>query len=176
MLALLAGSRLALRGCNGSGRSSRLTTRRAARLQSLPLFKWRNGRNSPRLPRAQRRLVRRRFTREEVSEMTTITFKGPVQIAEEPVQAAPESEGAWLARLQRQRQIIKAYRAGLPRPPGPEPQLHFGHAGPPGWEEACSERLQRQRQIIKAYYEKRRAASEAGPLPMGEQQDIAKAA
>ena len=34
--------------------------------------------------------------------MTTITFK-------EPAQAAPESEGAWIARLQRQRQIIKAY-------------------------------------------------------------------
>jgi len=101
--------------------------------------------------------------------MTTITLK-------EPVQAAPESEGAWIARLQRQRQIIKAYRAGLPCPPGPEPQLHFGHAGPPGWEEACSARLERQRQIIKAHYEKGRAASEPAPLQVEEWQGLAKAA
>jgi hypothetical protein len=108
--------------------------------------------------------------------MTTITFKGFVPIAEEPIQAAPESETAWIARLKRQREIIKAYRAGLPRPPGPEPQLHFGHAGPPGWEEACFARLERQRQIIKAHYEKRHAATEAGPLPVRERQDLAKAA
>jgi hypothetical protein len=108
--------------------------------------------------------------------MTTITFKGFVPIAEEPIQAAPESETAWIARLMRQREIIKAYRAGLPRPPGPEPQLHFGHAGPPGWEEACFARLKRQRQIIKAHYEKRHAATEAVPLPVRERQDLAKAA
>jgi hypothetical protein len=97
--------------------------------------------------------------------MTTIALK-------ESVQAAPESQGAWAARLMRQRQIIKAYRAGLACPPGPEPQLHFGHAGPPGWEEAQTARLMRQRQIIKAYFEKRRTASETGPLP----QELAKAA
>ena len=108
--------------------------------------------------------------------MATIAFKGFAHIAEEPVQAAPEPEGAWIARLTRQREIIKAYRAGLPRPPGPEPQLHFGHAGPPGWEEAWFARLKRQRQIIKAHYEKRRTATEAGPLPMRERQDLAKAA
>jgi hypothetical protein len=34
--------------------------------------------------------------------MTTIALK-------KSVQAAPESEGAWAARLMRQRQIIKAY-------------------------------------------------------------------
>ncbi|KPK21898.1 MAG: hypothetical protein AMJ76_01485 [Dehalococcoidia bacterium SM23_28_1] len=108
--------------------------------------------------------------------MATIAFKGFAHIAEEPVQAAPEPEGAWIARLTRQREIIKAYRAGLPRPTGPEPQLHFGHAGPPGWEEAQTARLMRQRQIIKAYYQKRRAASEAGPLPVEEGQELAKAA
>jgi len=104
--------------------------------------------------------------------MTTIALKGFVQTVEQPVQAAPESEAAWAARLMRQREIIKACRAGLPCPPGPEPQLHFGHAGPPGWEEAQTARLMRQRQIIKAYYEKRRAASQASPLP----QELAKAA
>jgi len=108
--------------------------------------------------------------------MSTITFKRPVSIAEQPVQAAPESEGAWVARLQRQREIIKAQRAGLPRPPGPEPQLHFGHAGPPGWEEAWVARLQRQRQIIKAYYEKRREASQAGTVTMEKRKELTKAA
>ena len=104
--------------------------------------------------------------------MTTTGLKGFVQTADQPVQAAPESEGAWAARLMRQREIIKAHSAGVPCPPGPEPQLHFGHAGPPGWEEAQTARLMRQRQIIKAYFEKRRAASQAGPLP----QELAKAA
>jgi hypothetical protein len=108
--------------------------------------------------------------------MTAIASKGFVPIAEGPVQAAPESETAWIARLKRQREIIKAYRGGLPHPPGPEPQLHFGHAGPPGWEEAWFARLKRQRQIIKAHYEKRRAATEPVPLPVGERQNIAKAA
>jgi hypothetical protein len=97
--------------------------------------------------------------------MTTIALKRSVQ-------AAPESQGAWAARLMRQREIMKAYHAGLPCPPGPEPQLHFGHAGPPGWEQAQTARLMRQRQIIKAYHEKRCAASQAGPLP----QELAKAA
>jgi hypothetical protein len=104
--------------------------------------------------------------------MTTIVLKGFVQTFEQPVQAAPESEGAWAARLMRQRQIIKAYGAGLPCPAGAEPQLHFGHAAPPGWEEAQTARLMRQRQIIKAYSEKRCTASEAGSLPP----ELAKAA
>jgi hypothetical protein len=108
--------------------------------------------------------------------MTTIAYKGFVPTVEEPVQAAPESEGAWIARLERQREIIKAYRAGLPRPAGPEPQLHFGHAGPPGSEEARTARLMRQRQLIKAHYEKRRAASQVDPLPMGEWKELARAA
>ena len=108
--------------------------------------------------------------------MKTTALKGFVPSAEQPVQAALEAEEAQTARLRRQREVITAYRAGLPRPPGPEPQLHFGHAGPPGWEEAWIARLKRQREIIKAYYEKRRAAAEAVPLPMGERQDLAKAA
>ena len=108
--------------------------------------------------------------------MKTAVFKGLVHIAEEPVQATPESEETQMVRLMRQRQIIKVYRAGLPRPPGPEPQLHFGHAGPPGWEEAWIARLKRQQEIIKAYYEKRRTAADVVPLPMGERQDLAKAA
>jgi hypothetical protein len=108
--------------------------------------------------------------------MTTIASKGFVPIVEEPVQEALESEEGRTARLKRQREIIKAYRAGLPRPPGPEPEFHHGYAGPPGAEDARTARLIRQRQIIKAYYEKRRAASQAGPPPMGKWQDLAKAA
>jgi len=72
--------------------------------------------------------------REEVMEMATIASKRFGHIVEEPVQAAPETEGAWIARLKR------------------------------------------QRQIIKAYYEKRRAASQAGPLATEESQDLAEAA
>ncbi|UCH86462.1 MAG: hypothetical protein JSU97_08040 [Dehalococcoidia bacterium] len=75
---------------------------------------------------------------------------------DEPVATAPESEEARTARLMRQREIIKAYRAGLPRPPGPEPELHPGHAGPAGAEKAWMTRLMRQREIIKAHYQKRR--------------------
>jgi hypothetical protein len=108
--------------------------------------------------------------------MTTIASKGFAHIVEEPVQAAPESEEAWIARLKRQREIIKAYRAGLPRPPGPEPELHPGYAGPPGAETARAVRLMRQREIIKAHYQKRRAESQAGPPPMRKWHDLAKAA
>ena len=75
---------------------------------------------------------------------------------DQPIQEALESEEARTARLMRQREIIKAYRAGLPRPPGPEPELHPGHAGPPGAETARAARLRRQQEIIKAQCEKRR--------------------
>ena len=74
---------------------------------------------------------------------------------DQPVQEALESEEARTARLMRQREIIKAYRAGLPRPAVPEPELHPGHAGPTGAETAWAARLRRQRQIIKAQCEKR---------------------
>ena len=95
---------------------------------------------------------------------------------DQPVQEALESEETRTARLMRQREIIKAYRAGLARPPGPEPELHPGYAGSAGEEEAWAARLMRQREIIKAHYEKRRAASQAGPLSVEERQDLAKAA
>ncbi|UCH86710.1 MAG: hypothetical protein JSU97_09380 [Dehalococcoidia bacterium] len=72
---------------------------------------------------------------------------------DEPVATALESEEARTARLMRQREIIKAYRAGLPRPPGPEPKLH---PGPAAAEEARTARLMRQREIIRAHYQKRR--------------------
>jgi hypothetical protein len=78
---------------------------------------------------------------------------------DEPVQEALESEEAQTARLMRQREIIKAYRAGLPRPAVPEPELHPGHAGPTGAEEARTARLTRQRGTIKAHYQKRRSAT-----------------
>ena len=84
---------------------------------------------------------------------------------DQPVQEALESEEARTARLMRQREIIKAYRAGLPRPPGPAPKLHPGHAGPSGAEEAQTARLMRQREIIKAHYQERRSA--ATPAPVG---------
>jgi len=77
---------------------------------------------------------------------------------DQPVQGALETEEARTARLMRQREIIKAYRAGLPRPPGPEPELHPGHAGPPGAEQSWMARLKRQREIIKAYHQKRRTS------------------
>ncbi|KPK21818.1 MAG: hypothetical protein AMJ76_01635 [Dehalococcoidia bacterium SM23_28_1] len=95
---------------------------------------------------------------------------------DQPVQGALETEEAQITRLLRQREIIKAYRAGLARPLGAEPELHPGHAGPAGAEEAWMARLKRQREIIKAYYQKRRAGSQAGPIPMRERDDLAKAA
>jgi len=78
---------------------------------------------------------------------------------DQPVQVALESEEARTARLMRQRAIIKAYRAGLPRPPVPALKLHPGHAGPVGAEEARTARLTRQRAIIKAHYQKRRTTA-----------------
>jgi len=96
---------------------------------------------------------------------------------DQPVQAALESEEARTARLMRQREVIKAYRAGLSRPAVPEPELHPGHAGPAGAETAQAARQRRQREIIKAHYEKKgRAAKQAGPLPVEEQEDLAEAA
>ena len=73
---------------------------------------------------------------------------------DQPLQGALETEEARTARLMRQREIIKAYRAGLPRPPGPEPELHPGHAGPPGAEHSWMARLRRQRKIIQAHLRK----------------------
>jgi hypothetical protein len=78
-----------------------------------------------------------------------------VLTVDQPVQEALESEEAQTARLMRQREIIKAYRAGLPRPPGPAPKLH---AGPSDEEKSQAVRLMRQREIIKAHYQKRRSA------------------
>jgi hypothetical protein len=77
---------------------------------------------------------------------------------DQPAQEALETEEARTARLMRQREIIKAYRAGLPRPPGPAPKLQ---AAPTGMEKARSARLKRQREIIKAFNEKRGTASQA---------------
>jgi hypothetical protein len=74
---------------------------------------------------------------------------------DQPVQEALESEEARTARLLRQREIIKAYRAGLEPPPGPEPELHPGYASPAGAETSWATRLRRQRQIISAHYKKR---------------------
>jgi hypothetical protein len=85
---------------------------------------------------------------------------------DQPVEAALETEEARAARLLRQREIIRAYRAGLPRPPGPEPELHPGHAGPAGAEKGLLGRLKRQREIIGAYYRKR--CSAATPDSAGE--------
>ncbi len=73
-----------------------------------------------------------------------------------PVLTVLESEEAQTARLMRQREIMKAYRAGLPHPPVPEPELH---AGPAGTEEAWMKRLMRQREIIRAHYQKQPAAA-----------------
>jgi hypothetical protein len=86
----------------------------------------------------------------------------------QPAIVAAETEEARTARLMRQRQIIKAYRAGLSRPPGPEPELHPGHADPAGPEKAWMARLKRQREIIKAHYRKRRAAVKPTPFVRGE--------
>ncbi len=74
---------------------------------------------------------------------------------DQPVQEALESEEARTARLMRQREVIRAYRAGLPRPPGPAPKLH---AAPTGAERAQTARLMRQRETIKAHYTRSAAA------------------
>jgi hypothetical protein len=79
---------------------------------------------------------------------------------DQPVQEALESEEARTARLMRQREVIRAYRAGLPRPPGPAPKLH---AAPTGAEKAQTARLMRQRETIKAHYQKRRSAATPAP-------------
>jgi len=83
---------------------------------------------------------------------------------DQPVQTALESEEARTARLMRQRQIIKAYRAGLRRPAAAAPKLHPGDAGPAGAEKARTARLMRQRQVIKAHYQKgRRTPATSAP-------------
>jgi hypothetical protein len=87
---------------------------------------------------------------------------------DQPVQKALESEEAQTARLMRQREIIKAYRAGLPRPSVPAQQLHPGHAGPSGVEKSQAARLMRQREIIKAHYQKRRTSAKPTPGRRGE--------
>jgi hypothetical protein len=79
-----------------------------------------------------------------------------VLTVDRPAATALEPEEAQTARLMRQREIIKAYRAGLPRPPGPEPELH---AGPAGAEEAWMKSLMRQREIIRAHHREHRAAA-----------------
>jgi hypothetical protein len=84
---------------------------------------------------------------------------------DQPVQKALESEETRTARLMRQREIIKAYRAGLPRPPVPEPKLH---AAPSGAEKGQTARLMRQREIIKAHYQKRRTSAKPTPGRAGE--------
>ncbi|MGQ9572815.1 MAG: hypothetical protein ACUVV3_06485 [Dehalococcoidia bacterium] len=84
---------------------------------------------------------------------------------DEPVQTALESEEARTARLMRQRQIIEAYRAGLPRPPVPAPELH---PGPTGAEKAWATRLMRQREIIKAHFQKRTRATTAPAVGVDE--------
>jgi hypothetical protein len=84
---------------------------------------------------------------------------------DQPVQKALESEETRTARLMRQREIIKAYRAGLPRPPVPAPKLH---AAPSGVEKGQTARLMRQREIIKAHYQKRRTSAKPTPGRRGE--------
>ena len=79
---------------------------------------------------------------------------------DEPVREALESEEARTARLMRQREIMKAQRAGLPRPAGRALKVHPGDAGPASVEREWTARLMRQREIIKAHYQKRRTAEE----------------
>ncbi|KPK21395.1 MAG: hypothetical protein AMJ76_02690 [Dehalococcoidia bacterium SM23_28_1] len=87
---------------------------------------------------------------------------------DQPIQEALESEEDRTARLMRQREIIKAYRRGLPRPPVPAQQLYPGHAGPSGAEKGQTARLMRQREIIKAHYQKRRTPAKPAPFVRGE--------
>jgi len=87
---------------------------------------------------------------------------------DQPVQTALESEEERTARLMRQREIMKASRAGLPLPPGPAPKLHPGDAGPAGAEAARTARLLRQREIIKAHYQKGRTLRRWLPFGRGE--------
>jgi hypothetical protein len=110
--------------------------------------------------------------------MTGIAFKELVHTAEQPVQAGPEPEKARAARMLRQREIIWAARHGLPAPPlsaecsFPSPASYSEWE----WEKARAARLMQQRAIIKARLQERRAASQGGPLPMGQRKEFAKAA
>jgi hypothetical protein len=76
-----------------------------------------------------------------------------------PAVVSVETEESRMARLMRQREIIEAYRAGLPRPAVAVPELHPGDAGPAGAEEAWMARLKRQREVIKAHYREGRTAA-----------------
>ena len=76
---------------------------------------------------------------------------------DQPAQSELDTEDAQITRLKRQREIIKAHLAGLPHPPGPEPQLH---AGSTKAETTLVARLKRQREIIRAHYRKIRAADD----------------
>lgn len=77
---------------------------------------------------------------------------------DEPVKTALESEKARAARLLRQREIIRAARRGLPRPPlsAHQPYAGFTEAEP---EKERAARLLRQRAIIKARLQERRASA-----------------
>lgn len=85
---------------------------------------------------------------------------------DEPAKRALESEEARAARLRRQREIIGAYRRGLPRPPLPAQEPYSGHADAIAAEseQARTARLMRQRALIKARW----AARERPPRPAQE--------
>ena len=76
---------------------------------------------------------------------------------DQPIATALETEEARTARLMRQREIIKAHSAGLPRPAVAAPELY---AGSTDREKTWIARLIRQRRVIKAHYRKQRTAAE----------------
>lgn len=73
---------------------------------------------------------------------------------DQPAERAPEWEEARMAKLRRQRQIIRAYRTCLQRPAVSAQRPYAGHAAAIRAELEEARSLSRQLEIVKAHYEK----------------------
>ncbi len=80
---------------------------------------------------------------------------------DQPTELAPEWEEARMAKLRRRRQIIRAYRACLQRPPLSAQRPYAGHAAAIRAELEEARSLSRQLEIIMAHYQKDRTPVKA---------------
>jgi hypothetical protein len=80
---------------------------------------------------------------------------------DQPAERASEWEEARMAKLRRQRQIIRAYRACLQRPAVSAQRPYAGHAAAIRAELEEARSLSRQLEIIKAHYQKDRTSVKA---------------
>jgi hypothetical protein len=78
---------------------------------------------------------------------------------DQPAERAPEWEEARMAKLRRQRQIIRAYRTCLQRAPLSAQQPYVGRAAAIRMELEEARSLSRQLEIVKAHYHKRRTST-----------------